>query len=79
MESYQYLSYIFLFGRLAVFVIIVALLIVLGVVLIKARKKRRERTRQAIHELFNGKEDEGTVSINIDNSSDNSGDNNNNY
>ena len=69
MES---LGYIFLFGRLAVFVLIVALLIVFGIVLIKAAKKRREKRAEAIHQLFNPDEvsDKDTVNINIDNFSD---------
>ncbi|MBP5529956.1 MAG: hypothetical protein J6X80_07900 [Lachnospiraceae bacterium] len=69
MES---IGYIFLFGRLAVFVLIVALLIVFGIVLIKAAKKRREKRAEAIHKLFNPDEasDKDTVNINIDNFSD---------
>ncbi len=69
MES---IGYIFLFGRLAVFVLIVALLIVFGIVLIKAAKKRREKRSEAIHQLFNPDEasDKDTVNINIDNFSD---------
>ena len=68
----SYIGYVFLFGRLAVFVIIVALLIVFGIVLIKAAKKRREKRSEAIHQLFNPDEtsDKDTVNINIDNFSD---------
>lgn len=68
----SYIGYVFLFGRLAVFVIIVALLIVFGIVLIKAAKKRREKRTEAIHQLFNPDEtsDKDTVNINIDNFSD---------
>ena len=68
----SYIGYVFLFGRLAVFVIIVALLIVFGIVLIKAAKKRREKRAEAIHQLYNPDEtsDKDTVNINIDNFSD---------
>ena len=66
------IGYIFLFGRLAVFVLIVALLIVFGIVLIKAAKKRREKRAEAIHQLLNPDEasDKDTVNISIDNFSD---------
>ncbi|MBP5528549.1 MAG: hypothetical protein J6X80_00705 [Lachnospiraceae bacterium] len=74
MVSYEYLSYIFLFGRLAVFVIIVALLILFAVILIKAAKKRRQRNAEAIHRLLNPDEssdDEDTVNISLEDPSNN--------
>ncbi len=52
------IEYIFLFGRLAVFVLIVVALIVFAIVLIKAAKKRREKRNEAIHDLFEGVKDE---------------------
>ena len=67
MVSYEYLSYVFLFGRLAVFVIIVVLLILFGVILIKAAKKRREKRNEAIHQLFHPEDtNDGSININID-------------
>ncbi|MBQ1733912.1 MAG: hypothetical protein II038_03430 [Lachnospiraceae bacterium] len=33
--------------------VFIAILVLVAVVLIKARKKRRERTREAIHQLLN--------------------------
>ena len=52
------IEFIFLFGRLAVFVLIVVALIVFAIVLIKAAKKRREKRNEAIHDLFEGVKDE---------------------
>ena len=52
------IEYIFLFSRLAVFVLIVVALIVFAIVLIKAAKKRREKRNEAIHDLFEGVKDE---------------------
>lgn len=72
MDQYQYIGYIFLFARLAVFVLIVAALIVFGIILIKAAKKRREKRAEAIHQLFNPDDDKDTVNISLDNSNGNS-------
>ena len=54
----------------------IAAIIVFGVILIKAAKKRREKRPEAIHQLFNPDEDKDTVNISLDNSNDqsNSGD-----
>ncbi len=74
MESVEYLKYVFLFGRLAVFVIIVALLILFGVILIKAAVKRRQRNAEAIHQLLNPDEssdDKDTVNISLEDPSNN--------
>ena len=51
------MSYFFLAARLLGFVVFIALL---GIVLIKAKRKRRERMHEQIHELFNG-QDDGSV------------------
>ena len=74
MESLEYLKYVFLFGRLAVFVIIVALLILFGVILIKAAVKRRQRNAEAIHHFLNPDEssdDKDTVNISLEDPSNN--------
>ena len=54
------ISYFFLGARLFGFVAIIAFLVILGIVLIKAKRKRREKMREQIHELFNG-QDDGSV------------------
>jgi len=48
---------IFAILRLLIFVLIVAGLIVLGIVLIKAKRKRREKTREAIKEFLSDDND----------------------
>ena len=73
-------KYIFLFGRLFVFVLIIALLIVFAIVLIKAAKKRRERNAEAIHQLFNPDDNKDSgVNINIDPSNDTANNDNRDY
>ncbi len=77
------IKYFFLFGRLFGFILFVAVVILVGVLVIKGARKRRERNAEAIHQLFNPDEPrEGEVSINIDPLSEdtnNNFDNNNNY
>ena len=53
----EMISYGFAIARMFGIVIFLALLVLLAVVLIKAKRKRREKMKEQLHELFNVPDD----------------------
>lgn len=51
------IEYVFLAVRLFGFIAAVAIIVLVGAVLIKAKRKRREKMKEEIHVLLNGQEE----------------------